>query len=138
MQFFMILQRKNQIFDHEKYEAIPETLFDNGFLESCWVTVPETEAIITDPNYNTFMSRVFKPGVHHSLVFFEAKNYLEFRNHGDYIREVFILADHPWYLIEDKIHPDVRQYTAAKVHVGPVMTIQEFEDNIDWRVDDGG
>lgn len=138
MRFFMIFQRKNQIFDHEKYESIPETLYDNGSLESCWITIPETEAIITDPNLNTFMVRLDRPGTQHSLLFFGEKDYFKFREQGGYIREVFPLADYPWYLIEDKLHPDTPRYTAGKIHVGPVMTIQEFEDTIDWRVNDGG
>ncbi len=133
MRYFKMFQRRNQIFDFVKYDNIPENLFDEATEEKCWITIPEEECILKDPNESMFMknSRV-------GLYFFEEKYYMYFRGFGDFVREVFPLRDYPWYMenefgIDPKSDRPIPCFRASRIRLGPVMTIEEFEDSIDWN-----
>lgn len=136
MRYFKMFQRRNQIFDFVKYDNIPEHMFDEGSEESCWITIPEGEAIITDPNASMILRDPEYPA---GLYFFEEKYYPYFKDYGNYIREVFPLTGYPWYPHTERGLVDFGNgslpcFKAAKIHVGPVMTVEEFEKTLDQEI----
>lgn len=131
MRYFKMFQRRNQIFDHVKYDLIPENLFDDASEERCWVTIPEQECILRDPNEALFQFKTSSVG----LYFFEEKYYEYFKGFGEFIREVFPVSGYPWYPMDEQaLDPESDRvlpcYRAARIRLGPVMTRREYEESV--------